>query len=101
MFGDAGLIVLCAFISPFSAMREFAREKAGDGRFMEVYVKADLDTCAKRDPKGLYGKGISNFTGISSPYEEPVAPDIILDTSLMSADECAEMVYLKVLEMLA
>jgi len=94
LFADAGMITLVSFISPFRQMRKFAREKAGPGRFAEVYVLADLETCAGRDPKGLYEKAkrgeISDFTGISSPYEEPEAPELVLDTTRMTVDESAE-----------
>ncbi|MGD9900357.1 MAG: adenylyl-sulfate kinase [Calditrichaceae bacterium] len=97
LFKDAGLITLVSFISPFQKMRDFARERAGKDHFIEVYVKADLKTCAERDPKGLYKKAqngeVANFTGISSPYEEPQSPDILLDTDLLSVSEAVEMVY--------
>lgn len=92
LFKDAGLITLVSFISPYRKTREFARERAGDGYFKEVYVKADVETCAKRDPKGLYEKAmkgeIENFTGISAPYEEPENPELILDTTKLSVEEC-------------
>ncbi len=94
LFADAGMITLVSFISPFRKMRQFAREKAGAGHFAEVFVRADLETCAGRDPKGLYEKAkrgeISDFTGISSPYEEPEDPELLLDTTRMSVDESVE-----------
>jgi adenylylsulfate kinase len=94
LFADAGMITLVSFISPFRKMRQFAREKAGAGHFAEVFVRADLETCARRDPKGLYEKAkngeISDFTGISSPYEEPEDPELLLDTTRMSVDESVE-----------
>jgi adenylylsulfate kinase len=88
---DAGLIVLVSCISPYKRMREFAREKVGTENFIEVYVKADVETCIKRDPKGLYDKAlrgeIRNFTGLSSQYEEPLKPDLIIDTINLSIKE--------------
>lgn len=94
LFKDAGLIVLTCFISPHRHMRAFAREKAGAGSFIEVYVKADVKTCAERDPKGLYAKAlkgqIEEFTGVSSPYEEPLEPELILDTEALSLDQCVQ-----------
>ncbi|MCU0462494.1 MAG: adenylyl-sulfate kinase [Bacteroidales bacterium] len=92
---DASLITIVAFISPFIKMREFARTRAGDGNFIEVYIKASLETCIKRDPKGLYKKAISNqilqFTGITSAYEEPVNPDLVIDTDKLSVEDSAEI----------
>ena len=68
MFRDAGIITLVSFISPFREMRRVARERAGEGNFVEVYVNTDLQTCMERDPKGLYKKQIKNFTGKDSGY---------------------------------
>lgn len=93
LFQDAGIITLVSFISPFRAMREFARERAGAGNFIEVYVSTDFETCQKRDPKGLYQKDIKNFTGKDSNYEKPEHPEIILDTIAYHPQECAEQVY--------
>lgn len=93
LFQDAGMITLVSFISPFRKMRQFAREKAGEGNFPEVYVNTDLETCMGRDPKGLYKKKISHFTGKDSAYEEPLDPEIILDTVKNTAVECAKQVY--------
>lgn len=96
LFKDAGLITLVSFISPFQKSRQFARERAGADHFIEVYVKADVETCAKRDSKGLYEKAkkgeIKDFTGISSPYEEPENPEVVIDTSKLSVDECTQKV---------
>ncbi len=96
LFKDAGLITLVSFISPFKKSREFAKEKVGSKAFVEIYVKADIETCAKRDPKDLYKKAINgvikNFTGISSPYEEPKNPDIILDTRVLSVEKAVQKV---------
>ena len=96
LFKDAGLITLVSFISPFRKMRQFARERAGQKNFLEIYVRADLETCAARDPKGLYKMAqkaeIKDFTGVNSPYEEPDNPEIIVDTSSMSLVECTDQI---------
>lgn len=100
---DSGCIVLCAFISPMKATRRLVKELFPAGSFTEVYVKADLETCKSRDPKGLYTKAmageIPDFTGISSPYEEPDSADLVLDTQTGSELECVEkaVAYLKAL----
>ena len=79
---DAGLIVITAFISPFKAEREMARELLGEGEFIEIFVNTPLDICEARDPKGLYSKArtgeLKNFTGIDSAYEAPTNADIVL-----------------------
>jgi adenylylsulfate kinase-like enzyme len=84
-------VVLSCFISPFTADRRFARQLVPDGRFIEVYVKCDLEVVKRRDTKGLYAKAlageIDNFTGISSPYEEPTNAEIVVETDLQSPDE--------------
>jgi bifunctional enzyme CysN/CysC len=93
---DAGLIVLCSFISPFRAERSAVRELVGDAEFIEIYVRAPLEVCESRDPKGLYAKSragrLPNFTGIDSPYEAPERADLVLDTSATAADELARQV---------
>lgn len=85
LFVDNGTIVMTAFISPFREDRETVRNLVGAERFIEVYVDCNLETCIKRDPKGLYQKAINGevkeFTGISSPYEAPHEPQIRLDNS--------------------
>ncbi len=82
LMADAGLIVICALISPFRSDRDAVRNLLGDGRFHEVYVATPLDVCEQRDPKGLYKKArlgqISNFTGLDSPYEPPLNPELIV-----------------------
>jgi bifunctional enzyme CysN/CysC len=86
-----GNVVLACFISPFTADRRFARGLVPDGRFIEIYVKCDLEVVKRRDTKGLYAKAlageIDNFTGISSPYEEPSNAEIVVETDLHSPDE--------------
>ena len=97
LLSDSGVIVITAFISPFREEREKAKEIIGRDNFIEVYVKADLDVCEERDPKGLYKKArageIPMFTGIDSPYEEPKDADIFIKTDLMSIEECTDFVY--------
>lgn len=101
LFQDAGLIVIASFISPLSSMRQIAREKAGNN-FVEVYVKASVEVCAKRDPKGLYKKAlkgdIENFTGVSAPYEEPENPELILDTEKDSVKDCVKQLIEEILK---
>ena len=88
---DAGLIVLAAFISPFRADRAIVREILPKGQFVEVFVDAPLTVCCKRDPKGLYAKAIRGeirqFTGIDSPYEHPIYPEISLDAGNLTVAE--------------
>lgn len=93
LFQDAGIITLVSFISPFRQMRRKARERVGEGNFVEVYVNTDLETCMERDPKGLYKKDIKNFTGKDSGYEEPENPEIVLDTQKYSPRECAKQIF--------
>src|SRR5262249_44553503 len=87
---DAGLIVLCCFISPFKFERELVRSLLGSDEFIEVFVDAPLDVCIERDPKGLYKKALAgeipNFTGISAPYEIPESPDLVLNTAEADAN---------------
>lgn len=94
LFIDSGQIVLTAFISPYRADRQVVRELVEEGEFIEVYVKASVDACSKRDPKGLYEKAkrgeIPNFTGVSAPYEEPENPEIVLDTEQYTIEHCVE-----------
>jgi len=93
---DAGLIVLTAFISPFRSERGLARSLVGDGEFIETFVETPLAIAEERDPKGLYKKArkgdLKNFTGIDSPYEAPESPEILVDTSAMSAEQAAERI---------
>lgn len=88
LFVDAGILVITAFISPFIEDRQLARSLIKQGDFIEIYVKCSLDVCKERDPKGLYKKAmageIKDFTGISQPYEDPVNPEIILETDKLS-----------------
>jgi len=101
LFADAGVIAMTAFISPYRADRDKARELVEKGRFVEVFVKVPLDVAENRDPKGLYKKArageIKEFTGIDAPYEEPLNAELTIDTSIYSLEESSEMVlnYLK------
>lgn len=93
---DAGVIVLTAFISPFRADRERVRGLMAHGDFLEIHCQCPLDVCESRDIKGLYRKAragdVKEFTGISSPYEEPAAPDLVVDTAGLPLDDCVERV---------
>ena len=86
LFLEAGVIALTAFISPFQSDRDRVRSLVKNGQFIEIYCKASLGVCEQRDVKGLYAKArrgeISDFTGISSPYEAPLKPELVLDTGL-------------------
>lgn len=101
LFVDSGTFVLTAFISPFIEDRDNVRNLLEDNEFIEVYVKCSLEECENRDPKGLYKKArtgeIPEFTGISSPYEEPLTPELTIETDQQSIEESAEAVvqYLK------
>lgn len=96
LFVDAGLVVLCSFISPFRAEREAVRSLVEPNEFIEIHVTAPLNVCEHRDPKGLYAKSraglLPNFTGIDSPYEAPDHPDLVLDTTSAPAAELAQRV---------
>ena len=93
---DAGLITLVSFISPFAAERQMARQLFDDGDFVEIYVDTPLSEAERRDVKGLYKKArsgkLKNFTGIDSPYEAPVSPEITLPTTKINAEESAQVV---------
>lgn len=96
LFADSGLIVLSAFISPFIADRQQVRDLHNKGDFIEVFVDTPLEVCEQRDPKGLYKKAragdIKNFTGLDSPYEAPLSPDVDLKSDECSIDELANQV---------
>ncbi|MCY8521292.1 adenylyl-sulfate kinase [Bacillus atrophaeus] len=92
LFVQQGTIVITAFISPFREDRKQVRQLVDEGEFYEIYIKCDLDICEQRDPKGLYKKArngeIPFFTGIDSPYEEPKAPELVLDSGQNEREEC-------------
>ena len=96
LFVNAGLITLVAFISPFRAEREMARENVEPGEFIEIFVDTPLAVCERRDPKGLYKKArrgeLQNFTGLDSPYEPPQKPELVLDALNESAEDLADRV---------
>jgi bifunctional enzyme CysN/CysC len=96
LFADAGFLCITAFISPYRGDRARARAATPPGNFHEVYVSADLATCERRDPKGLYRKArggeITEFTGISAPYEAPEAPALVVDTAAQSLETCLEQI---------
>ncbi len=96
LFTEAGVIALTAFISPYREDRDRARALMNDGEFVEVYLKCSLDVCESRDVKGLYKKArageIKEFTGISAPYEEPLNPEVVIDTGAKTLEESAQEV---------
>ena len=91
LFVETGTIVLAAFVSPYRSDREQVRSRLPHGDFYEVYCECDIEECEKRDPKGLYARArkgeIENFTGISAPYEEPIKPDMVINTNVLSVEE--------------
>lgn len=94
---DARVVVIVSVISPFANNRKLVRSLFSEGQFVEVFVDASLEECEKRDPKGLYKKArngeISDFTGIDSPYEVPLKPEIIVNTETLSAKNAAELIF--------
>ncbi|HEX7052610.1 MAG TPA: adenylyl-sulfate kinase [Burkholderiales bacterium] len=105
LINEAGLIAIAAFISPYRADREMARQIVGAARFVEVYVDAPLAVCEARDPKGLYRRArrgeIAEFTGVSAPYEPPQAPDVVLATDRRSLADCVDELLSLVMRRLA
>lgn len=99
---DAAFITLVSVISPYENMRTFARERIGTDDFIEIYVKASIEECIKRDTKGFYKKAqsgdIENYTGISEPYEVPQKPDLILDTMNFSIEDCVNKCLKQILQ---
>jgi bifunctional enzyme CysN/CysC len=93
---DAGLIVITSFISPFRAERDMARTLFANDEFIEVFIDASLDVCEQRDPKGLYKKArageIKNFTGLDSPYENPLKPELVIDTIEITVEQAADQI---------
>ena len=96
LFADSGSIILTAFISPYRDDRDNAREIIGNEDFIEVFVSADLSVCEERDTKGLYKKArageIKGFTGIDAPYEEPINPELVVETDKNDIEACAQIV---------
>lgn len=97
---DAGLIVLAAFVSPYREEREYVRSRFNSDNFLEIYVRCSVEECERRDPKGNYKRAragiIKDYTGISSPYEEPENPDLLIDTEELDLESSVH----KVLELL-
>jgi bifunctional enzyme CysN/CysC len=93
---DAGIIVIAAFISPFRAERQMVREMMAPGEFIEIHIDTPLDVAEARDVKGLYKKAragkLTNFTGIDSPYEAPVAVEIRIDTTQITPEQAATLI---------
>ena len=91
LFSEAGVIIFASFISPYRSDRDAVRALVGAGNFVEVFVDASLETCERRDIKGIYKKArageIPEFTGISAPYEAPESPELVLDTNRQSVEE--------------
>jgi adenylylsulfate kinase len=100
LFIEGGIITINSFISPTIEIREMAKDIIGADSFFEIFVDADLETCEKRDVKGLYAKArkgeIKDFTGISAPFEKPVNPDLILDTKSNSVIQCVDLIIDKI-----
>lgn len=100
LFVDAGVLVLCSFISPFEAERRLVRDLVGEGEFVEIFVDTPLEACMVRDPKGLYKRALAgeipNFTGVSSPYEPPAAPELTLKTTEASVEALADAVIAQI-----
>jgi adenylylsulfate kinase len=96
LFLDAGVIALAAFISPFRSDREWVRSLVGKDQFIEIYCRCPVEVCKSRDIKGFYEKArrgeIPEYTGVSSPYEEPLQPDLALDTHILSLEDCVAQV---------
>lgn len=96
LFLDAGVIALTAFISPIRSDRERVRSLVGNENFIEVYCRCPLEVCKERDVKGMYERAsqgeIKEFTGVSAPYDEPVHPELVLDTHLQSLEDCVQQV---------
>ena len=92
-----GVVVIASFVSPYRDVRQMARKLIKE--FVEVYVKCPLELCMKRDPKGLYKKALAgelnHMTGLDDPYEEPENPEVIVDTSIMSPDDCFKKIIEK------
>jgi adenylylsulfate kinase len=97
LMNDAGLIVITALISPMREDRDMARKIIGPGKFVETYLSASVDTCARRDPKGLYAKArcgqIASFTGVSAPYEAPLDAELAIDTAALSPAQSVARIF--------
>lgn len=96
LFIDGGIITINSFISPTIEIRKMAKDIIGPESFFEILIDADLETCEKRDVKGLYAKArkgeIEDSTGISAPFEKPINADLVLDTNTLTVDQCVEKI---------
>lgn len=104
LFLDAGVVLLSAFISPFQADREQVKSIVGEDNYIEVFVDAPLEVCEQRDVKGLYKKArtgeVKNFTGISSPYERPTHPDVVIATDELSVEQSIDVLMKAIVPLL-
>lgn len=105
LFVDAGLVVLTAFISPFKADRDMVRNLVDKTEFIEIFVDCPIEICEQRDVKGLYKKArageIADFTGISSPFERPLTPELTIRTSEMNVNDASALIADYILKMIA
>jgi len=103
LFADAGLITLTSFVSPYRADRDAVRALMAPGEFLEVFIDTPLELCEERDPKGLYKKAragqIPNFTGISDPYEAPLAPEIVIKTAQGTPEDAAAQIIARLTQL--
>jgi adenylylsulfate kinase len=101
ILSDNGLVVIAAFVSPFSKDRNLVKNTVGENNFIEIFVQTSIEECERRDVKGLYSKArkgeLKNFTGIDSPYENPINPDLIIDTEKSSIEDAVEVLSTLVL----
>jgi adenylylsulfate kinase-like enzyme len=99
---DAGLITVASFISPFEKDRQSVRDTLGTENYIEIYISTPIEECIKRDVKGLYQKAINGeikeFTGISSPYEKPINPDLEINAAEITKEDALQLILEKVLE---
>ncbi len=99
---DAGLVVLASFVSPYREDRENVKRIVGYDNFVEVFVNTPIAECERRDVKGLYAKArageIENFTGVNAPYEAPMAPDVEIDTTMVSVEEAVVLIMKEISE---
>ncbi len=97
---DAGLVVIASFVSPYREDRENVKRIAGYANFVEVFVNTPIEECERRDVKGLYAKArageIKNFTGVNAPYEAPMAPDVEIDTSMVTVEEAVALIIAQI-----
>ena len=102
LFLENGVVTICSFVSPTLALRNMAREIIGEDDFLEVFIDASFDECAKRDVKGLYKKAlkgeIKDFTGLDAPFDMPEIPFLAIDTEKLTIDESADLLYQKVIK---